>query len=167
MTDDWKKDETTVADELELRKSLTQVDEKIDKFLTTDFTLAKLTENQRKTIVELISDAYHIRRMIRNIIIKSKNKVPYYNKEKGRWYWRDLNDEEKERINAKSLEAFESIMTKVRATVIMHRNMPQNYLIEQILRTPDIGQELAEEEAELQKTKLKKAKEKLLKNSER
>lgn len=167
MTDDWKKDETTVADELELRRSLTQVDEKIDKFLTTDFTLAKLTENQRKTIVELISDAYHVRRMIRNIIIKSKNKVPYYNKEKGKWYWRDLNDEEKERINAKSLEAFESIMTKVRATVIMHRNMPQNYLIEQILRTSDIGQELAEEEAELQKTKLKKAKEKLLKNSER
>jgi len=133
----------TIDNKLELLKHISEVQSRIKEHITTDFTYAKLDEQNKKAIIEMTTNAYYGITLIKEI--ENKATIWKWNNEKKQWEQRKLNKKEKEIMNERQKRIFDAFMTKVFMTTILNRNTKDNYLIRIMA---GLGEEEVEKEKE-------------------
>lgn len=153
-----EKRETSVDNKLELLKYTSEVQSRIKTDISSDFTLAKLDDKTKEAIVELVGDAYYVKKIINQIRIKAK-KWHWNNKTKN-WTKTPITPEEQDRINTIGEEAFDTFMTRLYMTAILNRNVDKNHLLKVLT------QENPQQEPEEKELLIKKGTKEVLKNEE-
>lgn len=135
-----------VDNKIELLKFLAMVATRIKKDITSDFTLAKLDDQNKTGIIDMTSNAYLLRRIINTL--KEQSYTWTYNHETKTWTKNNLDENTKTRIEKIGQNIFDSYMVKVYMTAIMNRNVEQNHILNIL---GGIQQEEAELELEQEK----------------
>lgn len=128
------KDDQTIDTNLELLKSLLGVNQKsVHEAISEDFTMAKLSDKDKKGTIEMTTNAFFCKKMIGDIAKKTeatkKWKWIEIEGEQGQWIPVYLTKEQKERIAEIATETFNGIMTRVQVNAIMNRNLKGNWLV--------------------------------------
>lgn len=128
--------DTAFSDKWSTYKYLTSIHSDIKKDITSDFILAKLNENQKESIIELVRDAYFIKKAMERLIDCKTYKVgknhKYIKNNDGSFRKFDLSEDEKEYISNMAKLTFNAIMIKILMTKIEYRNVDSNVIMELI-----------------------------------
>lgn len=129
-------------------KYLTQPQSDIKVDITSDFILAKLNENQKEAIIELVRDAYFAKKTIEKLaegwVYKVGKDRKYIRNEDMTYKRYPLPPDERKYIQQLAKITFNSYMIKLIMTVIMYRNIEQNILMELITEKDRLNQETEE-----------------------
>ena len=147
-------------------KYLTGVQSDLKHDVTSDFILAKLRENQKEAIIELVRDAYFAKKEV----LKLTRGWNYKIDRKGKYIKNDDKTFKKFPLDLVEIKyiknladiTFNSYMIKMIMTVIMYRNIEQNVLMEMITEKDRLAEEsegLKRENEELTKRVAKNIKE--------
>lgn len=124
--------DSSVDNALELLKYTSQVQSRIKKDITSDFTLAKLSDKDKEGITELTVDAYFAKKVLS--LIANKAQVWDYNNETKVWVQHGLPDVDRKAIYGLADTTFDAFMNRIYMTVILSRNVDKNYLISVLAR---------------------------------
>ena len=133
-----------LADTLDLSKYMVDVHGAINKVIKADYTLARLSDKDKEAVIEMTANAYMTKKLYD--ILKLRAKIPYYNPKTKRYEERELNNEEKKKVDEVGKRVFDTIMTRVHMTVIMNRNVDKNYLIKIIAKIQEEVEQLENQE---------------------
>lgn len=157
------------SDKYSTYKHLIEVKSDIRDNITSDFILAKLNDNQKESVVELVRDAYfakkEIEKLARGYTYRIDKNRKYYRNEDYSYKKFELSQDEKDYIKMVARMTFNSYMIKLIMTVIMYRNIDKNVVMELITEKDRLMGE-NEELSREKDTLLGKAKNKL-KNEEK
>lgn len=113
--------------ELELRHELIQTQSRLKEDITSDYILAKLSEEEKDAIIEISNTAYMIKRNIK--AIQNKARKYNWNNQKKQWTKTPLNTQEKTEIKNTANTMFDMYMTRTQVATILSRNKKDNHLI--------------------------------------
>lgn len=120
-----KEEQRAFSDQLDVLRHLSDIQLRLKKDITGDFVLAKLPEQVREGIIEMTKNAYFAKKVL--TILSRKHK---------RWIWNgkeykhvEMTKEDKKYINDVGDAIFDAYMTGIYMTVILHRNINENYLV--------------------------------------
>ena len=114
---------------LELIDSLTRVtSDNIKRNITKDFVLAKLDNQDKSAMVEMVANAYFIRELVSRLQRLEVDK--YVN---GKWVKAGIDPEIRVKMEKISADVFNIFLTKLQTIAILNRNVRENHLIEMIL----------------------------------
>lgn len=145
--------EETPDTTLELLKWFATQQSHIGRSLGNDFTLAKstggLTEQDKEAIKELIHNAYYNKRLTETL-----NNTPTWtwNNTKNQWEQTTPNETQQKIINEQAQTIFNTLTTKITATAMLNRNVPDNPLFQGIAKLPNTTQEPETEEKTMMTT---------------
>lgn len=117
----------------------------LQKSITSDFILAKLDINQKESIIELVRDAYYVKKEIEKLLegyhyVKDK-KGKYLKNDDGSYKTVPLSYDEQRYIKNKAQTTFNSLMIKIIMTKIEYRNVEKNVIMELITEKDKMTEE--------------------------
>lgn len=125
--DDNDKD-LMLDNKLQLAKWQADVHNRLKKDIGADFVLAKLNEHQREVMTEIILDAYLIKKQMMKI--KAKSRQWKWDNKKKEWIETMYSKTKQEDMQKIIDTTFDSIMIRVYSSVILHRNVDKNIMLE-------------------------------------
>lgn len=115
---------------LDLLKHLTEVQSQIKKRISTDFTLAHLSEKDIEAITEMTSNAYFSNRILDTIMRQSiMNGKDKWNSKTKQWEKVTITKEDLELMEQTKQAVFDSYMTRLYMTAILSRNKKTNHML--------------------------------------
>lgn len=134
IKDENKFEDEPFADKWGTYRHFTKVHSDIKDDITSDFILAKLTDNQKESITELVRDAYFCKKEIEKLAKSKHYKLGKNNRfiknSDGSFAKFDMSEDEQNYIKALGKITFNSYMIKILMITIMYRNIDKNTLIE-------------------------------------
>lgn len=124
--------ESSIDSELEFLKYMGTVKSRLSKQITDDFVLAKLDEQDKKGIIEMTQNAYHIQRLIE--VARAKATTWTFNTEQDQWELKWLPTKQDQQMEILAQNSFDNYMTKVLMTVILNRNRSDNDLAKLLIK---------------------------------
>lgn len=153
--------DTAFSDKWSTYKYLTTIQSDIKDEITSDFILAKLNENQKESVIELVRDAYFVKKEMEKLALAWRYKPlkngKYIKNEDGTFKKFALPQEEQKYIKNIAKITFNSIMIKIIMTKIEYRNVDKNVIMELITEKDKMAAE-NEEISDENKRLLEKAK---------
>jgi len=151
--DFYKLRESSFSDKWSTYKYLTSIQSDIKKDITSDFILAKLDQNQKESVIELVRDAYYIKKMMERYADHKTYKVNkrtgrYLTNADGTYKQHSLDPKEKKYILNMAKITFNSIMIKIIMTKIEYRNVDKNVMMELITEKDKMNGENGDLEGE-------------------
>lgn len=139
-------------------KYLTDIQSDIKKDITSDFILAKLNETQKEAVIELVRDAYFIKKELERLTnayyYKPLKNGRYVKNEDGTFRRFPITKEQRDYIMNIAKMTFNSYMIKIIMTKIEYRNVENNVMMELITEKDKMAMEnfkLEEENKDLMK----------------
>lgn len=151
-----KKEERPINKDLDIYKKFLEVESGINEDIKSDFVQAKLNDNDKQYITDMTALAYRAKKIIQK------------NKEHRIWdkgKKRELTKDEENWITKKAEIVFNTFMIKTLMTVILNRNVTNNYILELITKGTKRDEEL-ETNQEEERTIGERLKKYALKNEE-
>lgn len=131
----WIQKDSSTDTELDFLKYLAQVQSTIKSDITSDFTLAKLSEKDKEGIKEMTVNAYLCKQLSLEL---QHTKIHEWDNNTKIWYKRHLTKQEKEKILFNSQRIFDAFMNRNYMTVLLNRNVPDNDMLKILARqTPE------------------------------
>lgn len=131
--------EPSFDNKLELLKYSAQVQSRIKKDISEDFTLAKLPEQDKEGIIEMTSNAYFMKKIMQ--IIKIKGTRWDWDIQRKTWKRRSLNTDEQKIIEEVAEATFDAYLVRIYMTVILNRNVAENHLLRILAQAGEEEQE--------------------------
>lgn len=132
--------EKEIYDRLDLIQSVGKVKSPIKDNITEDFTFARLCDKDKKLAIEMVHLAHYTKKLIKTVALEYKQ----WNWDGHKWVESYLPKQEQKALNIIAENTFDSFMTRVYMTVILNRNVKDNYLLKWILGVPEEQEEKAE-----------------------
>ena len=156
LSDEEKEEIDQVENKLELIKYTSQVQSRIRDEITSDFILAKLGDKDKEAVIEMTSNAYFAKKIIWMICKRAKARGVYvWDKKQDKYVREEFERKKLEVLKGYGKVIFDSYMNRVYMTVLLNRNVPQNYLIRLMAGLPDEEKEEEEESAGMKGIKAK------------
>ena len=127
---DFIGEEDRIDTNFEFLKQLSEVIQKEQSGMNSDFVMARLVEQDKEGVINRVTNAFLAKELI-NSYKKMDNWK--WDKLKRKWENKKLGGDERSYIEAKAKEVFHIFMVKAYAKVIMNRNVKDNYLIRLLL----------------------------------
>lgn len=150
--------ESSFSDKWGTYKYLTDIQSDIKEDITSDFILAKLNENQKESVIELVRDAYFVKKEIEKLALGYRYRPlkngKYMKNKDGTFKRFDLTRIEQKYIEKVAKITFNSFMIKIIMTKIEYRNVENNVMMELITEKDKMSAEnsrLEEENKDLLK----------------
>lgn len=138
-----EKQDMGVDNKLELLKYTSQVQSRIKKDITSEFTLAKFNEKDKEFIIEHTVSAYFAKKVIE--MQKQRTKWDY-DKTEHLWIERKQNEKETDTIQNIANAVFDSFMNRIYMVAITNRNVDANHLLRYLSGMGDDGQPIENDE---------------------
>ena len=127
VIEEEQNEEEVLSDKLDLMKFVADIKLRLNKDITTDFTLAKLGAKDKEAIIEMTSNAYFSKRLL--MVLSRKSTKWVWDGKKKDYIKTLLSNEERKYIEKLSDMVFDSYMTRIYMTVVLNRNVDGNYLV--------------------------------------
>lgn len=125
-------------DKYDMYKYIASVQSNIKSYISSDFVQAKLNDTDKEFVIEMVTNAFFVKRICMNI-------------------GNDLDENNNEYILNLANIVFDSIITKLYMIVILNRNVSMNYILKLLTSEPEKQDDIMNVENELKvKGKLKK-----------
>lgn len=132
--DKFKMRESVFSDKWGTYKYLTDIQSDIRKDITSDFILAKLNDTQKEAVIELVRDAYFVKKEMEKLkdgfIYQVDKKGKYIRNKDGTFKRFPISKEEQKIIENLAKITFNSFMIKIIMTKIEYRNVENNVMVE-------------------------------------
>lgn len=142
FNEEQEKEEDQVDNKLELLKYTTKVQSRIKRDINSDYTLSKLNERDKIATVEMVSNAYFIKKILVNQAYKARNKTWY----KRQWVITEWTKDQKIELIDQTNIIFDAYLNRIAMTNVMNRNVALNYLIRIISNYHEMPTEAEHEE---------------------
>lgn len=140
--------------QIDIINKIPQVNSRIKDEITADFTLCKLSNQDKEAVTEIVSDAYYCKEIIK----KYKNKKKWnWDDNKKEWHETGLTTQEIKKIDEYLETVFDTFMKRIFMVAILNRNVKDNYIIEYMTNYKPEGTETEEQ----QQTIIQKIKDKI------
>jgi len=120
--------ELLLDNKLQLAKWQADVHNRLKKDIGADFVLAKLNEHQREVMTEIIMDAFLIKKQMTKIKVKSRHWK--WDKKTKEWVETEYSKQKQKDMQSIIDKTFDSIMVRVYSSVVLHRNVDKNTILE-------------------------------------
>ena len=126
-TDIMESNVTVMNDKLDLLRYTSEVQSRINRDITSDFILCKLGDKDKEGVVEMVGNAYYLKKIISNIHEKAFTYV--WNEKEDLWEKTRPTDKVLKRILQYGNQSFDAFMIRIYMITILNRNVSQNHLI--------------------------------------
>lgn len=134
------------SDSLDVMQFLASVHSRIGSDISSDFVLAKLEDGDKEFIIEMIVNAYFVKRLMKYLENKAESEA------------------DKERLKEYGQDVFDAYANKLYMIALVNRNVPLNALLRLMAGLSDIEQE---EMAEKQVGKLQEIIQKVVRRDDK
>lgn len=104
-------------DMYDILKHVTQVHGTIKEAMSEDYVLAKLSETDREGIINTVTNAYHLKKVLEKYKFKIKSRNTSQDKE-------DIK-----KVQEMTQKTYDMMMQKCHATSVLNRNLPANSIL--------------------------------------
>lgn len=141
--------EQSIDNKLEMLKFTATVQSRIRKDISEDFVLAKLGAQDKEGVIEMTTNAYFMKKIMHQIRTRGNWRWEW-DKTKQTWHKKQKQPKELEYMRSIENKTFDSYMTRIYMTVILNRNVKENWLINILSesKTAETGTVLNDEDAE-------------------